>query len=129
VTLTVLYRRIASVLSEHVLHREILYRGVGRVQPTDCQAIAAECELWVETCHAALAGIGGRDRIEAPWLALLEAGRLICLEGSARDKANVSTFGPSGQDEWEKTLVDLVGISVLGREKVRQILRVRGELG
>jgi hypothetical protein len=126
----VLYRRIASRLSEHIFQREILYRG--HLSLSDAQGIAAECELWVETCHAALAGGAStleRKRIESPWLALLEAGRLVGLAGDRWAEVVDATFGMKSDEEWAETLLRVVGICELGREDVGQLLRVREDAG
>ncbi|PFH54769.1 hypothetical protein AMATHDRAFT_134611 [Amanita thiersii Skay4041] len=122
---TMLYRRIASNLAEHILHRQILYRG--RFNLTLGKALAAECELWVETCHAALAGklSGGRYRVEAPWLKLVQAGRLVSLEGEAWDVVRKATIGSTPDEEWSQLMKQVVAVSELDREVVIQILRRR----
>jgi len=65
-TFTALYRRISANLSEHILHRQILFRGT--FNAAEGRAILAECELFLGTCNAALAGSlpGGKVRVEAP---------------------------------------------------------------
>jgi hypothetical protein len=126
--LTALYRRIGSHLSEHILHREILYRGHHRLSLYDGQSIAAECELWVETCFAALnsttSGLS-RTRVEAPWLKLLEAGRLLSVEGENWHRILDATFGTTSDEVWEQLLVDVVGVAEMRRDEVGQVLRVR----
>jgi hypothetical protein len=126
--LVTLYRRIATRLSEHIFHREILYGVRGRLSLHQGQAIAAECELWVETCNAALAGAlsgPGRDRVEAPWRTLLSAGRLVGLEGDTWERVIDATFGTKKDAEWEAILIAIVGTCDLSREVVRQVLRAR----
>ncbi|THU91630.1 RINT-1 family protein [Dendrothele bispora CBS 962.96] len=120
---TVLYRRIASRLSEHILQRQILYRGAVTLEQG--KGILAECELWIETCHMGLGGAlgGGRNRVEVPWLKLLQAARLIASEGESRDRISDATSGATSQDDWEATITDLVGICELSREEVGRILR------
>jgi RAD50-interacting protein 1 len=120
-----MYRRIASRLSEHILHREIMYRGRHRITAREGKAIAAECELWVETCQAALASSATRNTIEAPWLKLLQAGRLVGLEGSDLRKALDETFGAHGDEAWEAFLLQLVGVCEFGRDVVGIILNLR----
>ncbi|KAF5374888.1 hypothetical protein D9758_000035 [Tetrapyrgos nigripes] len=122
---TVLYRRISSRLSEHILQRQILYRGAVTLEQG--KAILAECEMWVETCHIGLGGAlgGGRNRVEAPWLKLLQAGRLIASEGQSRDRISEATFGASSQDDWETAILDAIGICEIGRDEVGRILRRR----
>ncbi|KAJ7225939.1 RINT-1 family protein [Mycena pura] len=125
-TMTALYRRIAARLAEHILQRQILYRG--HISRQECKPIHAECELWVETCQTELGGAlsGGRARVEAPWLKLLQAGRLIDLEGDGWDKVRASMFGTQ-RDEWEDIMVEVTGASELPREDVQRILRNRND--
>lgn len=123
--LITLYRRIASRISEHILHREIMYRGRHQITAREGKAIAAECELWVETCHAALASSANRNTIEAPWLKHLQAARLVGLEGAELRRALDETFGVNGDEVWEECLLQLVGVCEIGRDDVGVILRLR----
>ncbi|KAJ7596730.1 TIP-1 family-domain-containing protein [Mycena floridula] len=122
---TRLYRRIAARLSEHVLQRQILYRG--NVTAQEGRNILAECELWVETCHGGLGGAlgGGRNRLEAPWLRLLEAGRLIGADRETWDKAAEATFGAKNEEDWGSAMVEIVGFNEISREEVGRLLRRR----
>lgn len=124
-TITLLYRRIASRLSEHIMQRQILYRG--NVSVREAREVQAECELWVETSQGGLAGAlgAGRNRVEAPWSKLLEAGRLIAAEGPVWDKAVDFTYGSGSEREWEVAMVETTGFSELSREEVGRILRRR----
>lgn len=128
---TALYRRIATHLAEHILHRQILFRGTFDV--SEGRRILAECELWVETCQGAVSGgghgglPGGRGRVEAPWGKLLQAGRLVGLEGDVWEKIVDSTFGVSTQAEWEEMMRNTTGFSELSREVVGRILRCRDD--
>jgi len=127
-TSTVLYRRISTNLSEHILHRQILFRGT--FDAAEGRAILAECELFLETCKTALAGIlpGGKIRVEAPWGKLLQAGRLVALEGDLWVGVVDSTFGTSDQEEeWKKTMRTVTSYSDLSRETVKTILRRRND--
>jgi RAD50-interacting protein 1 len=123
--LITLYRRIASRISEHILHREIMYRGRHRITASEGKAIAAECELWVETCQAALVSSASRNTVEAPWLKLLQGGRLVGLESPELRKALDETFGPHGDEAWEAYLLQLVGVCEFGRDVVGVILNLR----
>ncbi|KAK0198491.1 TIP-1 family-domain-containing protein [Armillaria mellea] len=124
-TVTLLYRGIASRLSEHIMQRQILYRG--NVSAREAREAQAECELWVETSQGGLAGAlgGGRNSVEAPWSKLLEAGRLIAAESPAWDKAVDFTFGAKSADDWDAAMVEITGFSELSREEVGRILRRR----
>ncbi|KAJ3971227.1 TIP-1 family-domain-containing protein [Lentinula raphanica] len=124
-TLIQLYRRIASRLAEHLLQRQILYRG--SFTSTEGRTIHAECSLWVETCRATLlqAFGGSRSRVEAPWLRLIEAGALVDADGEAREKVVDATFGGMDEEEWENVISEVVGSSELNREEVGRILRRR----
>lgn len=119
-----LYRRIASHIASHVLQRAIFYRGRARVSPQEGKTILAESELWVETCRVAL-GRGERARIEGPWRRLLQASRLVGLEGQAWQTAVDVTLGVTGDAEWEDAMIQAVGFAELTREETEQILRVR----
>ncbi|KAJ7785875.1 TIP-1 family-domain-containing protein [Mycena metata] len=125
--MTALYRRIAARLAEHLLQRQILYRG--HISPVEGRAIHAECELWVETCQAGLGGAlsGGRNRVEAPWLKLVQAGRLIDLEGGTWEKVQRGTFGTQNQEAWADLMLEVTGSSEIPREEVQRILKNRDE--
>ncbi|KAF7367286.1 hypothetical protein MSAN_00790600 [Mycena sanguinolenta] len=125
--MTALYRRIASRLAEHILQRQILYRG--HISTLEGRSIHAECELWVETCHSGLRGAlsGGRNRVQAPWLKLLQAGRLVGLEGEPWDRVGRATFGPQDQMQWEELMLETTGANELQREEVQRILKSKGD--
>ncbi|KAJ7693622.1 TIP-1 family-domain-containing protein [Mycena rosella] len=125
--MTALYRRIAARLAEHILQRQILYRG--HISGREGKSIHAECELWVETCQSGLGGAlsGGRNRVQAPWLKLLQAGRLVGLEGDAWDNVGRATFGTQGQEEWEDLMLEVTNASEIPREEVQRILKSRDD--
>ncbi|KAJ7356913.1 TIP-1 family-domain-containing protein [Mycena albidolilacea] len=124
--MTALYRRIAARLAEHILQRQILYRG--HITALEGRAIHAECELWAETCQAGLGGAlsGGRNRVEAPWLKLLQAGRLVGLEGEVWERIGRATLTQE-QTEWEDLMLEITGTSELPREEVQRILKSRDD--
>lgn len=125
ITVINIYRCIASRLSEHIFNRQILYRGRQRLTVPRGKAIWAECELWVETCQAALSGSCSRARVETPWLRLLEGGRLIAAEGLTWQKLVDVTFGVGDDVEWEEVVEGTVGVCEMKREEVGQVLRTR----
>ena len=114
-------------LAEHILQRQIVYRGSFSKQEGDM--IQAECELWVESCHTALAGVlgGGRQRVEAPWAKLLQAGRLIGADGTAWDSITNTTFGIASEEDWENLMLETTNHVELGREDVCRLLRRRDD--
>lgn len=138
-TVTHLYRRIASHISEHVLQREVLFRpGLGRTSTgrhgfTRPQAytIQAECELWVETCQLALNT--SHARAEKPWSRLLAAGRLLAAEVQGHEQAfhmfSSESWWEADEDEdvWEDALDDVTGLGSGGlrKDEVKIILRLR----
>lgn len=120
-----MYRRVASRLAEHILQRQILYRG--HFDLREGKSILAECELWVETCHVVLAGSlgGGRERIEAPWAKLLQAGKLASAEGEVWNALLDATFEARTVENWEVEMTRIVGAVELGREEVARVLKRR----
>lgn len=126
-TVVSLYRRIASRLSEHILQRQILYRG--DFSAHEGAAILAECELWVETCHAALGrGFhGGRNRVEAPWSRMLQAARLVGADEELWRHLVDRTFGVDSDVEWEGFVTEVLGSAEFSRAEVGRILRCRRE--
>ena len=126
-TITTVYRRVASRVAEHILQRQILFRGHFSLH--EGRGILAECELWVETCHVALAGSlsGGRERIDAPWVKLLQAGRLACAEGDVWGALLDATFEAQTEEEWEREMTRIVGSVELGRDEVVRVLKRRAD--
>ncbi|KAL1737312.1 TIP-1 family-domain-containing protein [Schizophyllum commune] len=118
-----IYRRIASSIAEHVLQRAILYRG--RLSLQEGRRCAAENGLWLETCLGALGGALPRTRVEAPWLRLLQGGRLIAAEGPAWAEVVAATFGPTDDVQWREAVVHAVGLGEMDRDEVGRVLRRR----
>jgi hypothetical protein len=77
----------------------------------------------------ALSRSSGRARVEAPWLGLLEGGRLIAAEGLAWEKLVDVTFGMGDDVEWEEVVEGVVGVCEIKREQVAQVLRIREDCG
>jgi hypothetical protein len=104
-----------------------MHRGRGRVGAMEAREILNECELWLETCRLALSAQGKRPgrMAEGPWRRLVEAGRLVASQGAAWEKIRDSTFGMAGDEEWEKGILDIVGMSELTRDEVSVILLTR----
>jgi RAD50-interacting protein 1 len=125
--LTDLYRRVATRLSTHVLQRMIMYRGRGRIGQREARKIMNECELWLETCRLALRGAraGTGRMVEGPWRKLVEAGRLVAVQGREWERIRELTFGVAEDEEWEQGVLDVVGMSELTREEVGRVLQTR----
>jgi len=126
-----LYRKAAAQISDVILRKMIFSRGPGRVSVKEGKSIATECELWLETSRVALsAGGGGGGRgvtrlVEGPWKRLVEAGRLLALQGSEWDSVRALTFGTARDEDWEQGVLEVVGFSDLRRDEVQTVLRTR----
>jgi len=90
----------------------------------------AEIELWVETSRYALSKMGGGlgGRTEAPWRKLLEAGRIVGLEGEEWGKVVEATLGVKSDEDWEGVMLEVVRFTEMGREEVGQVLKTRSDL-
>jgi len=128
-----LYRKIAARISNAILHKMIVQRGPGRISVNEGRAIATECELWLETSRVGLGGGGGGGGggrgvarlVEGPWRRLVEAGRLLALQGSEWDRVKALTFGTAGDQDWEQGILEVVGFSELRRDEVQSVLHTR----
>ncbi|KAL5495515.1 hypothetical protein ACEPAI_978 [Sanghuangporus weigelae] len=117
-----LYRRVAGHIANHILQRQVLYRGRSRMSLKQGRAVLEEANLWVEACRMAI-GSSGLRRVEGPWERLLEAGRLLSLEGEAfQQMVNVARFGDDRQCE---VLAEAVGISEMNTNDVLAVLNAR----
>ncbi|THH05559.1 hypothetical protein EW145_g4700 [Phellinidium pouzarii] len=114
-----LYRKIAGHISTHILQRQVLYRGRGRMSSQEGRIVLDEANVWVETSRIALGG-GGVRRVETPWEHLLEAGRLLSLEGEAFER--VVNAVRLGDEKAYDRLADVLGISEMDSEEVMNVL-------
>ena len=107
------------------MQRQILYRGHFSLQRG--KVVTAECELWVETCNVALEGrlSGGRYRVEMPWLRLLQAGRLVGLEGDEWLTVRSAVLRDMPGEEWATLMVQITGASELDKEEVCNVVQRR----
>lgn len=126
-TVSTAYRRIASRLALHIMQRQVTYRGRTKITAQQGRLALAEFELWAETCRLALARTPAM-RSEAPWRALLQAGRIVAADGDTWKSVVESTFSVRDDQEWEKRMLELVGFSELSREEVGQVIRTRADL-
>jgi len=126
-TVTHLYRQVASRLAQHILHRQIMYRGRTRITPQQGKIVLAESELWAETCRIALGRLGS-VRTEAPWRALLQAARIVAADGEGWRQIKDNTFGTAEDEEWENFMTASVGFCELPREEVGQIINTRTDV-
>ena len=125
-----LYRKITARISNSILQKMIVQRGPRGISMKQGRAIATECELWLETSRVALSGGGGGGRVvarlvEGPWKRLVEAGRLLALQGSEWERVKALTFGTSRDEDWEQGVLEVVGFSELRRDEVQTVLRTR----
>ena len=126
--LTDLYRKIAGRISNVLLENMVFHRGGGRIGLKQGRALATECEVWVETSRAALTGAGGRGvarMVEGPWRRFVQAGRLLALQGAEWDRIKDLTFGTTGDEDWERAILEVIGFSELRRDQVQSVLRIR----
>jgi RAD50-interacting protein 1 len=118
-----LYRRVAGRLGEHVLQRQLLYRG--GVTAREGQGILRESEVWVETCYRAL-GSMGRQRVQSPWERLCSAARVAASEGEQWDAVQRLLSSADNDEEWEESMAEaLGGFGGLTREEVARLIRRR----
>lgn len=126
--LVTIYRRIASRLAEHILHRQILYRGRAQISSTQGQVLRAEAYLWVETCKRALSTINAEDyaRVEVPWSRLLEGAKLVAATGEQWEKlVDAMILAPVKDNKWLNIVEEVVGSADLSWEETRQTLATR----
>ncbi|KIY47067.1 hypothetical protein FISHEDRAFT_66233 [Fistulina hepatica ATCC 64428] len=128
VMLSSVYRRIVTNLSEHILQRQVLYRG--KFSRAEGRRMCTEWELWVEACHMALGDVltGGRERVESPWFKLLEAAKLVAMDMESdawRQIVDATTNPQKDAQVWEKTMMDLLGQCDIPRSDVARIFDCR----
>ena len=97
--------------------------GLARDQ---ARLVRAECELWAETCQAALKT--SRARAEGPWGRLLVAGRLLGADKREMGRIIDEVLGGRG-DGWEDALnaVTSLGSGGLEKEEIKTVLRLRDD--
>lgn len=123
-TLVGLYRRIANRLGEHVLQRQLLYRG--GVSLREGQGILREGEVWVETCFRVLGPEMGRSRVQSPWERLVSAARVAACEGESWDIVNGLLGSADDDEQWEERMGEVLGrFEGLNREEVARLVRRR----
>jgi RAD50-interacting protein 1 len=120
------YRSVASRLATHLLQRQVLYRGRGRISPDEGKRIAAEAELWVQTCRTALARAPSA-RVEAPWRRFLQAARILGADDGVWRKIVLVTLGGHDDDKWAEAMKESVGVSELEREEVTNVIKARAD--
>ncbi|TFL06361.1 RINT-1 family protein [Pterulicium gracile] len=116
-----LFRKISSRLSDHILQRQILYRG--HISLPEGRELMAESELWVETVSAAM-GLP-RARAEVPWRHFVQAARLV---GADDVQALFQASGTSSDDEWGKVIVGVVGMDEMPRDEVMRVVHTRTDI-
>jgi RAD50-interacting protein 1 len=125
--LTIIYRKIAFRLAEHIFQRQVMFRG--HFDQNEGRRIFTEAELWIESCSSALSGGlgGGRSRVEAPWRKLYQTGLLVGAQGEAWVEIVDLTFGFTNDEDWENALANLVGSVEMQRDEAMAILRRRND--
>jgi hypothetical protein len=119
-----IYRSVASRLATHLLQRQILYRGRGRISLDDGKRLAGEAELWLQTSRSALARTPAA-RVEAPWRRYLQATRILGAEDGVWRKIVLVTLGGHDDQTWAEAMMESVGVSELSREEVTNVIRAR----
>ncbi|KAI5123752.1 hypothetical protein M0805_000343 [Coniferiporia weirii] len=120
-TVVGLYRKVAGHIGTYIMQRQVLYQGRGRMSCREGRVVLDEANLWVEASRMALGG--SVRRVELPWVRLLEAGRLLSLEGEAFLRA-ASAVRLGDEGEYEK-LAEAIGISEMSSEEAMDVLSVR----
>lgn len=82
-----------------------------------------EVNLWVEACRIAMSG--SVRRADLPWKRLLDAGRLLSLDGDAFEQ--VAHAVKLGEEEEGKKAAEMVGVSDLSIDDIMQILSIRDD--
>lgn len=83
---------------------------------------AQECALWVETCRVAVGGTVRRP--EVAWAMLADAAVVLAIEEERFKGICEKVFNQGG--EWE-IIASEMGIKVLARDEVKEVLRARGD--
>ena len=91
----------------------------------DGRVVLEEANLWVEASRLALSG--SVRRVDRPWARLLEAGRLLSLEGEAFTQ--VVNAVRLGRDDECKKIMDELGVNGLSQGEVLDVLAIREDFG
>ena len=117
-----LYRRIAGHISNHILQRQVLYRGRSRMSLKQGRAVLGEANLWVEGCRRAMFSSGLR-RADGPWERLLEAGHLLSLDEETFLKV-VNTARLGNEKRYEE-LAETYGFTEMSANDALAVLNAR----
>ncbi|KZO97338.1 hypothetical protein CALVIDRAFT_513639 [Calocera viscosa TUFC12733] len=123
--LTTVYRQVSSRLCSHILSRAVLHAGRGRYSPESGATFTRESQAWVEVCQGALAG--KVLRVGRGWERLVEAGKILGIDAVDFGAAMRIVWGGSDKEfsEWK----DKLGLRVMSREQVMEVMRARSDCG
>lgn len=116
-----LFRKISSRLSDHILQRQILYRG--HISLQEGRELMAESELWVETVSAAM-GLP-RTRAEVPWRQFVQAARLV---GADNVQPLFRASSTSSDEDWGEMIIGVVGMDEMPRDEVMRVVHTRTDV-
>ncbi|KAG8944418.1 hypothetical protein FRC03_002084 [Tulasnella sp. 419] len=126
-TVTNIYRRVASAISNHIIQRAVAHRGRNQFTPEEGVTFAAECSLWLETSQMALnTGKGPAvRRVDLPWTGLLEAAAIVGVPAASYTGVEKAIF--DGDEEIFSSMMSQLGVRNLSREAAIGYLRARVE--
>jgi hypothetical protein len=131
VTLSRLYRRIVSHLSNHIQQR-VVYSGWSRFSVSGGQSFYTEISDWIHTATAILKSALPPANVDpgAPWSRLSDVGKVLRLPTD--NKQGEPTFAQGMAAAWSdgeeslRLFVDRVEVE-MGREELQGVLRRRVE--